>query len=37
MTERVRAVGGTLRVYDAPGGGYVVAIEIGPQQSGAVA
>ena len=37
MTERVRAVGGTLRVEDAPGGGCVVAIEIGPQQSSAVA
>jgi signal transduction histidine kinase len=36
MTERVRAVGGTLRVEDALGGGCVVAIEIGPQQSGAV-
>jgi signal transduction histidine kinase len=37
MTERVRALGGSLNIESGPGGGTVVVVEVGPRQAGTAA
>ena len=37
MTERVRALGGSLNIESGPGGGTVVVVEVGQRQAGTAA